>query len=315
MVKYTLGRLLALALTLFVIVTISFMALRFMPGNLYEDPHISPAAMAAITAKYHLDRPVHIQYYYFLRGIIVDGDWGTSIMLRPAIPAFDMLRARIPVSMSLNLVSLMVSLPLGIVFGTISAMKHNKLIDNVFSVLVVIGISVPSFVFASMLQYYIAFRLGAFPIIFRATAEGWDIVRSGVLPVIALSVGPIAVITRFLRGELIETMSAEFMLLARTKGLTRVSAIIRHAFRNSLVPLLNILVGLFVGILGGSLVVERIFAIPGVGGIMVDAINAMDHPVTIAALIFYSTVSLMALLLADILLGVVDPRIRMGARQ
>ncbi|MCL2548425.1 MAG: ABC transporter permease [Symbiobacteriaceae bacterium] len=315
MVRYVLGRLVALGVTLFIIVTVSFVAIRYMPGNLYEDPHISPAAMAAINAKYHLDKPVMEQFYYFLRGIVLEGDWGTSIKIRPAIPAFDILRSRIPVSMSLNLISLIISLPLGVVFGTISAMRHNKMIDNVISFAVVICISVPSFVFASMLQYYLGFKFGWFPIIFKASATGKDYALAIVLPILALAVGPIATITRYLRGELIETLSSEFMLLARTKGLTRTQAIIRHAFRNSMVPLLNILVSLFVGILGGSLVIERIFAIPGVGGIMVDAINAMDHPLTIAVLIFYSFVSLIAVLLVDILLGIVDPRIRMGARQ
>ena len=315
MVRYVLGRLVALGVTLFIIVTVSFVAIRYMPGHQSEDPHISPAAMAAINAKYHLDKPVMEQFYYFLRGIVLEGDWGTSIKIRPAIPAFDILRSRIPVSMSLNLISLIISLPLGVVFGTISAMRHNKMIDNVISFAVVICISVPSFVFASMLQYYLGFKFGWFPIIFKASATGKDYALAIVLPILALAVGPIATITRYLRGELIETLSSEFMLLARTKGLTRTQAIIRHAFRNSMVPLLNILVSLFVGILGGSLVIERIFAIPGVGGIMVDAINAMDHPLTIAVLIFYSFVSLIAVLLVDILLGIVDPRIRMGARQ
>ena len=135
------------------------------------------------------------------------------------------------------------------------------------------------------------------------------------LPILALSLGPIATITRYLRGELSETLSAEFMLLTRTKGLTHRQAILRHAFRNSCVPLIDLFVSLFVGILGGSMVIENIFAIPGVGDIMVDAINALDHPLAIAVLIFYSAVSLLALLLIDLLYGIVDPRIRIGAKR
>jgi oligopeptide transport system permease protein len=165
------------------------------------------------------------------------------------------------------------------------------------------------------MQYFLSFRLGWFPIIYNLSATGWDWFRSVFLPVMALSFGPIAGMARFLRGELLETLNSDFMLLARTKGLTRVQATIRHAFRNSCVPLVGMFVGAFTSILGGSLVVERIFSIPGVGGIMIDSISAMDHPLTIACIIFYTTISLFSILIVDILYGVVDPRIRMGARR
>jgi oligopeptide transport system permease protein len=304
-----------MAITLFIIVSLSFIVMRLMPGNLYDDPHIPPTTRAAIEARYHLDRPILVQYGYFLRGLLIEGDWGVSIKLRPSIPVFQILWERIPISMMLNIFALIISLPLGIFFGTISALHRNKMIDNLVSFFVIMFISIPSFVFASLLQYWLAFRFAWFPIIYRASHFGMDYVMANVLPVVALSLGPIAVVARYLRGELTETLGSEFMLLAKTKGLTHTQAIVRHAFRNSLVPLVNLMVGMFVGILGGSLVIERIFAIPGVGSIMIDAINAMDHPLVMATLIFYSTVSLLAILIADVLYGIVDPRIRMGARR
>ena len=135
------------------------------------------------------------------------------------------------------------------------------------------------------------------------------------LPVIALSLNPIATVARYLRGELIETMSSEFLLLARTKGLTQAQAVVRHAFRNSCVPLANIVIPIVTGIMGGSLVIESIFSIPGMGGMMINSINAGDHQLTIAVLIFYSIVSLITMLIVDISYGLLDPRIRMGGRK
>ena len=127
-------------------------------------------------------------------------------------------------------------------------------------------------------------------------------------------VGPIATVTRYLRGELIENLGSDYMLLARTKGLSKFQATMRHAFRNSCVPLANIIIPMFTGILGGSLVVERIFSVPGVGGIMIDAVNSSDHSLSLAVLLFYSIVSLATILVVDISYGIIDPRIRIGGR-
>ena len=187
--------------------------------------------------------------------------------------------------------------------------------DHIISFLVVIFISVPSFVFATLMQYFLAFKAGWFPIVYSATAAGTAKYRSMMLPMLALSFGPIATVTRYLRGELIENLSSEYMLLARTKGLTKYQAAFRHAFRNSCVPLANIIIPMFTGILGGSLVVERIFAIPGVGGLMVESVSTSDHFLTVAVLLFYSVISLFTILLVDISYGIIDPRIRLGGNE
>jgi oligopeptide transport system permease protein len=311
--KYIITRLFAMVITLFVIVTLAFMVIRLMPGTIYEDPDMPAAVLEALEARLHLNKPLYVQYGYFLKGIVLEGDWGTSIKIEPRVPAFHVLRNKIPISLTMNILSLAISLPIGIIAGTIAALTKNKLPDYVISFLVVICISVPSFVFASMLQYFLAFKLSLAPIIYKPTAKGLEMLHSLALPILALSLGPIATVTRYLRGELIETLSSEFMLLARTKGLTRFQATLRHAFRNSCVPLANIIIPMFTSVLGGSLVIERIFAIPGVGGIMINSINASDHPLTIAVLIFYSVLSLLTILIVDISYGIIDPRIRMGA--
>jgi oligopeptide transport system permease protein len=302
-----------MVLTLFIIVTIAFMVVRLMPGSVYDNPDYSIEIIQALEAKAHLDKPIVVQYLYYLKGVMA-GDWGVSVKMAPSVPVFEVIKERIPVSMQLNLISLFIALPFGIMTGTIAALNKSKMPDYVISFMVVIFISVPSFVFASLMQYFLSFKFGLFPIVFAATATGVAKWHSMILPVLALSFGPIATVTRYLRGELIETLSSEYMLLARTKGLTKTQATIKHAFRNSCVPLANIIIPMFTGILGGSLVVERIFSIPGIGGIMIDSVNTHDHFLTVAVLLFYSIISLTTILLVDISYGIIDPRIRLGGK-
>lgn len=316
MLKYTLQRLLAMVLTLFIIMTIGFMVIRLMPGGLYDDDVDMSAEQQAIReAKYHLDKPIPVQYLYFLKGVVTDWDWGVSLKVAINVPVWTVLRTKIPITLYINFFSLLISLPLGIAFGIVAAVRKNSFYDYLVSFFVVLFISVPSFVFATLLQYFIAFKLGAFPIIFDSTAVGFAKFRSLLLPILALSLGPIARVTRYLRAELAETLNSDFMLLARTKGLTSLRATLRHGIRNSLLPLCNIIIPMFTHIMGGSLVIETIFAIPGMGGILVKSINSSDYYLTLGALMFFTIISLVTTFIVDMSYGVVDPRIRMGGKK
>ena len=316
MLKYTLQRLLAMVLTLFIIMTIGFMVIRLMPGGLYDDDVDMSAEQQAIReAKYHLDKPIPVQYLYFLKGVVTDWDWGVSLKVAINVPVWTVLRTKIPITLYINFFSLLLSLPLGIAFGIVAAVRKNSFYDYLVSFFVVLFISVPSFVFATLLQYFIAFKLGAFPIIFDSTAVGFAKFRSLLLPILALSLGPIARVTRYLRAELAETLNSDFMLLARTKGLTSLRATLRHGIRNSLLPLCNIIIPMFTHIMGGSLVIETIFAIPGMGGILVKSINSSDYYLTLGALMFFTIISLVTTFIVDMSYGVVDPRIRMGGKK
>ncbi len=314
MTRYILSRLVAMCITSFIILTIAFMVARLMPGSVYDNPEYSIEIIQALEAKAQLDKPMIIQYLHFLKGAL-RGDWGVSVKIAPCVPVFDVIKQRIPITVLLNVISLVISLPIGILAGTVAAMNRSRMPDHIISFLVVVFISVPSFVFAALMQYFLAFKAGWFPIVYSATATGTAKYHSMVLPILALSFGPIATVTRYLRGELIENLSSEYMLLARTKGLTKYQAAFRHAFRNSCVPLANIIIPMLTGILGGSLVVERIFAIPGVGGLMVESVSTSDHSLTVAVLLFYSVISLFAILLVDISYGIIDPRIRLGGNE
>jgi len=259
-----------------------------------------------------LNEPILVQYGIFLKNILLNNDWGTSISVSPGVPVFSVMALRIPISMQINIASLLFALPIGLLLGISAALLQNRIPDYIISFVVVLFISVPSFVFAALMQFYLAFRFSWFPIIYQPTASFTGYAHSLVLPVIALMLSPIATITRYLRGELIESLSSEYMLLARTKGLTKFEATVKHAFRNAFLPLANIILPMFAWVLGGSLVVERVFGIPGVGSLMVDAITTRDHTMAVAVLIFYSAVYLVTILLVDISYVIIDPRVRLG---
>lgn len=316
MFRYILSRIAAMFITLFIIVSIAFMVVRLMPGSVYEmGGDLSQTVIDALNAKYHFDEPIIKQYGYFLQNIFLHWDWGTSAKMRPNVPVFEILKDRIPVTLQLNLISLFAALPIGMVAGILAAIRKNTIVDHLVSLMVVIFISIPSFVFAAALQYSLGFKTGTFPIIYNVSARGLLKWQSMFMPILALMFDPIARVARYLRAELAETMNSEFMLLAKTKGLTYAQSTVRHGLRNSMVPLTNIIIPMFANVLGGSLVVESIFSVPGMGGLMVDSINASDHMLTVAILMFYSLISLITVLIVDISYGIIDPRVRMGGKK
>lgn len=313
--RYIFQRIIALFVTLFIILSVGFLLVRLMPGSVYDEADITKEAEVVLRAKYHLDEPIIVQYGYYLKGL-AQGDWGTSVALQPGAAVVDIVKHKIPISLRINLISLFAAIPIGIIAGTIAAIKKNTIIDHGISVVVIIFISVPSFIFASLLQYTFAFKLEWFPIIYDSVAvTHTEYAVSMFLPILALMFSPIARVTRYLRAELGEVMNSEYVMLARTKGLSYSQSIVKHGMRNSFVPLANIIIPMFATIMGGSLVVENIFAIPGMGGLMIDSINSSDHYVTIAILVFYSFISLITMLIVDISYGIIDPRIRIGGRK
>ena len=312
MFKYVLQRIGAMLLTLFLVMVLSFMIIRLMPMSIFENPEVSPEIQYKLEEEMHLHDPIPVQLFYFIEGIVTELNFGTSVKIKPGVGVFSIIADRIPPTVALNFLSLFISIPLGLIAGTAAALKRNTWVDTVISFLIVLFISIPSFVFASLMQYTLTYLWPIFPTLYDATGGIWVQLYSMILPILALALGPIATIGRYLRGELIENLGSEYLLLARTKGLSRTQATVRHAFRNSLVPISNTIIGLLTGIMGGSLVIEKMFAVPGMGGQLVDSIMAGDHFLTVALLIFYSAISLVTILLVDLSYGIIDPRIRVG---
>lgn len=318
MLKYTLKRILLMFFTMFIILTLAYILIQLTTSfeervNFYKmnDPKISYEEAIIYGKKAGWDDPILIKYFNWIKGIFT-GNWGVSVVYEVGQNPWTILTRFIPFTISINIWPLLIATPLGFLFGIIAALIKNKPTDYIISLLVMICISVPSFVFVTLLMIN-ASNMGL-PIQFRAADQAnW---KDYIIPIIALSVGPIASLTRITRAELTEVLTSEYLLLARTKGLNRFQATIRHALRNSLLPLVPSIIGSFVGIMFGSLVIEQIYGIKGVGGILLTAISETqpDHDLAMAALSFYTIIDLVTILIVDLAYGVVDPRIRMGAR-
>ena len=277
------------------------------------DGSLPPEVEMVMRQKYGLDKPVLEQYFNYMKNFL-RFDFGYSIKTYPGWYVVDLIRAKLPVTVMMNSISLVFIIPVGLVLGIVAALNKDTWIDRLISFVVILFVSVPAFIFASMMQYFFAFRLGAFPVLFSSDVGMTPAkLHSMVLPVLAMSFGGIAGITRILRAELIETLNSEFILMARSKGLTMKQTVVRHAIRNSFIPMAGMIIGMFFGILGGSMVIENIFSIPGMGTLSVSSINSGDHYPTMANIFFYTLISLISVLVVDLSYGVIDPRIRMGA--
>ncbi len=276
-----------------------------------SDPKITREDAEQYGRSHGWDKPVVVRLFEWYKGV-AKGDWGVSVVYEVGTNPWIILTRFIPFTMSINIWALILSIPLGILFGIVAALRKNKPLDYGISVFVIIFISVPSFVFVTVLMIS-ASKLGL-PTQFRPMdMANW---KDYVIPVVALAIGPIAGLTRYTRAELTEVLTSEYLLLARTKGLNRFQSTLRHALKNSMVPLVPIIISNFIGIMFGSLVIERIYGVKGIGGILLDAISETnpDHDLAMAALAFYTIIGLSTTLIVDLSYGLVDPRIRMGVR-
>ncbi len=246
-------------------------------------------------------------------------DLGVSLRVAYMKPVASVIAERMPPTILVNVLSILVGLPLGIVLGIFAALKKNTWIDHVISVIIVIFISVPSFVLAFFLQYFLAFKLGWFPLVMSSKAEAgglftWKMIYSLMLPIMASAFYEIAYFARTVRAELTEALTSDYMLLARTKGLTQSKAVVHHALKNAMVPILPIIIGTFLNIMGGSMILERIFAIPGVGDLTLKALQGPDYDLFVGTAMFYTLIGLLGGLITDLSYGFLDPRIKMGER-
>ncbi|MGI6715247.1 MAG: ABC transporter permease [Bacilli bacterium] len=267
------------------------------------------------------NKPIIVQYGIYLRNIFTKFDFGTSWKIALTTPAVEVMGSRILPTVIVNLYSLILSIPVGISLGIYAAIKKNKWQDHLISTVVIIFVSVPSYVYAFLVQYVFYFKLRWVPtnVMYSLADAGGSyftakMFSSLILPVLALSFGEIAGLTRFTRAELSETLTSEYMLLARTKGLTRGQATTRHALKNAMVPIFPMLIASFIGILGGSMIIEQIFSIPGVGSLYLMSINQLDYDIFMLETVFYTFIGLTAGIVVDISYGFIDPRIKMGKK-
>ena len=302
--KYILKRIFYMIVTLFLIATITFFLMKLLPGSPYaNEENLTDAQLQIMNAKYGLDKPVWMQYLIYLGGL-VRLDLGMSFQYNSTV--LNLLSSRVGPSFQIGLQALIFGMGMGTLLGLVAAMKQNTIVDTGATFFAIIGRSVPSFVFAVVLQLVFGVIFPILPI--ALWNQGFI---SSILPTLALSISPVADSARFIRTEMVEVLQSDYMELARAKGLSRMEVVMKHGLRNALIPLVTIAGPMLVGLMTGSMVIENIFAIPGIGEQFVKSILTNDYPTIMGVTMMYSFLLVVTILIVDLLYGFIDPRIRL----
>jgi oligopeptide transport system permease protein len=312
MFSYAIRRIFGAIPTLFVIITLAFFMMRLAPGGPFDSERRLPPEIAKnIAAAYNLDKPVYQQYFIYL-GRLLHGDFGPSYKIRD-FTVTQLIATGFPVSLKLGLLAMTLAIAVGATLGVIAALRQNRPPDYSVMTLAMIGITVPSFVIAPLLQLVFGiYGVHLFGLDLSLPVGGWNkgAPANLVLPVIVLALGPIAVIARLTRGSMVEVLRSNFIRTARAKGLPSWRIVVHHALRAGLLPLVSYLGPALADIVSGSLVVEQIFGIPGIGRYFVQAALNRDYTLVMGVTIFYAALIIGLNLVADLLYGVLDPRVR-----
>ena len=293
-----------MVVTVLIIATLTFFLMHAIPGSpLDSDRTTNPTIQANLEKFYKLDQPLHKQYLSYLEAIVTF-DFGPSIK-KPNETVNSLISRGFPISFELGMVTILVALISGVILGTLAALRHNGVIDYLAMTFAVIGISLPNFILATVLIKVFAGELGWFP------AATWESPKHMVLPTLALATGPMAIIARLTRSSMLEVLTQDYIKMAKAKGLKTWKIIVRYALRNAMMPVVTIMGTMLAGILTGTFVIEKIFAIPGMGKYFVESINNRDYPVIMGTTVFYSAFLVFMLFLVDIVYGILDPRIKL----
>lgn len=309
MAKYVLKRIGYSIVTLFVLVSLTFFMMRLLPGDPFTgDKQLSAATMANLNAKYGLDKPVWQQYIIYL-GNCVQGDLGLSLSSNR--PVTTVIGESFAYSFDLGIRAVLLAFVCGVALGTFAAIRRGKASDTLCMLIALIGVSVPSFIVGSMLQYFLGLKL------FQATGTtvfavtGWAAFNSKILPVFALAFGSLATISRLTRTSMLDVLGQDYIKTARAKGLSQRAIIFRHALRNAIMPVVTVLGPITASVLTGAFVVENIFSIPGLGKYFVQSIQNYDYTMISGTTIFYGAFLIVANLVVDLVYGLIDPRVKL----
>ena len=307
MLKYIGKRLLISAITLFVILFVLFLMTRVMPGSPFNSEKLSRDQIAILNAKYGLDKPVIVQFFAYLSNMI-KGDFGVSYQLYPDQSVAELVMDRAKISFIYGIAATLFGTIVGMALGIFAALKRNTIWDTIATVISVLGVSIPSFVFALLMVILFGVNLQWAPVAYNEAQP----ITSSVLPVLALSMSVIANVARFTRTEMISVLGSEYITLAMAKGLDQKTLILRHALRNALIPVITILGPILVNLMTGTMVVEQICGVPGLGTILINSIHANDYNIIMACSFLYAAMYILIVLAIDVSYGFIDPRIRLG---
>ncbi|MGL5345915.1 MAG: ABC transporter permease [Peptostreptococcaceae bacterium] len=310
MFRYVMKRIMYMFLTLFIVISITFFLVRLLPGSPFNDQKLNAQQIAQLKSEYGLSDPLPVQYARYMKGIC-QGKMGISFK-QSGKAVEDIITDRIAPSAILGIQSIIWGSIIGLILGIVAALKRNTIWDYICTIVAVLGVSVPAFVIAALLQLYLAMEFKYFPVTWGLPLGSDFRYVWTILPSIAMSVWTISTVARFTRTELVEVLNSDYIITAKAKGLSKTAVVIKHALRNALIPVITVLGPLAASLLTGSLVVERVFAVPGMGDLLVNAINTNDLFVISGVAIVYSAFYITVILLVDILYGVIDPRIRLA---
>ena len=305
--KYIGKRLLISVVTLFVILVVLFLIVKLLPGSPINNERLSEAQRAAIEARYGLDQPILTQFVNYVKNMLT-GDFGVSYNMYKDMPVSSLVGSATKISFLYGLSAVVIGGILGTLLGVFAALHKNTIWDTLATVISVIGVSVPSFVFAMMILILFASKLHIFP----TQYSSMNPIGSSIMPVMALSVGVIANVARFTRTEMVSVINSEYMTLAEAKGLDSKTLIFKHALRNALIPVVTILGPILVNLMTGTMVVEKICGVPGLGKLLINSILSNDVNIILACSFLYAAMYIVMMLIIDVSYGIIDPRIRLG---
>lgn len=312
MLSYAIRRLLGAIPTLFIIITLAFFMMRLAPGGPFDgERRLPPEIERNIAAAYNLDKPVYEQFFIYLSRLM-QGDFGPSYKIRD-FTVSELIAQGFPVSLRLGLSAIILAMLVGTFLGIIAALRQNRPADYSVMSLAMIGICIPSFITAPLLQLLFGiYGIDLFGMTFSLPVGGWNggALRNMILPVIVLSLGPTAVIARLVRGSMVEVLRSNFIRTARAKGLPQSRIILHHALHAGLLPLVSYLGPAIADIVSGSLIVEQIFGLPGIGRYFVQAALNRDYTLVMGVTIFYAALIIFMNLVADLMYRVLDPRVK-----
>jgi ABC-type dipeptide/oligopeptide/nickel transport system permease component len=307
MVRYLLGRIGGLILVFFMVSIVAFLLMHSVPGGPFDEGQmpLPPAAKANILRKYGLDKPIYVQYLLYM-GNALRGDFGISYQ-SPDETVIQLIARTWPVSIQLGGLTVILAMGTGLILGTIAAIRQNTWIDYVVTTIATLGLTVPNFVVAIWLILIFAVKLRWLPV------GGWgDDWRQWIMPVIALGLGPMGVTARYTRSSLVDVIGADYIRTARAKGLGERMVLMRHAFKNALIPIITVLGPRIPDLITGTIFVETMFRVPGLGKFFVTSVTQRDYPMIMAVMLLIAAVWGLVYLLTDLLYTVIDPRIRLS---
>ena len=303
--SYVIKRVVSMIITLFFVTSITFLMMHSAPGNPFTgEKKLPPAVEKALMAKFNLDQPISKQYADYMKGIMV-GDFGPSIKYSGRTVA-NLIESGFPVSAELGGWALLLIVIAGIPLGVIAALKQGTWIDKTMIFFAIVGVAIPSFVLATLLIYFFGVKLKILP------TSRWVNWKSKIMPVIALGISSIAYVARLTRSTMLEVINQDYIRTARAKGLSESKVVFKHALKNALIPVVTYLGPLAAAILTGSFIIEKIFAVPGMGRMFVDSITNRDYTVIMGVTIFYAVILVVVIFIVDMIYGLIDPRIKLN---